>query len=181
MSAYMRSWYSIKKLTSTSPPARTCAISKANPCISERPRGKEQQRAKQAQHQCGSEKVRHAKDAHLGRGGLEQGEQSASCSELYGIGDNADCVAPGWAFRSGETERDKRAADQGKIEQKLELRREFEHREMPAGILEHHRFVHHGEFEMRGRIVDRDAPVFGNRHEHHHHKHDTERDTLSHM
>ena len=36
-------------------------------------------------------------------------------------------------------------------------------REVAAGILEHHRFVHHRQFEVRRRIVDRDARVFGDR------------------
>ena len=34
---------------------------------------------------------------------------------------------------------------------------------MAAGIFEHHRFVHHGELEMRRRIVDRNARVLGDR------------------
>ena len=34
---------------------------------------------------------------------------------------------------------------------------------MAAGIFEHHRLVHHGELEMRRRIVDRDARVLGDR------------------
>ena len=35
---------------------------------------------------------------------------------------------------------------------------------MAAGIFQHHRLVHHGELEMRRRIVDRDAGVLGDRH-----------------
>ena len=37
---------------------------------------------------------------------------------------------------------------------------------MPAGIFEHHGFVHHGQLEVGGRIVDRDAAVLGDGDEH---------------
>ena len=36
---------------------------------------------------------------------------------------------------------------------------------MPPGIFEHHGLVHHGELEMGGRVVDRDARVLGQRHD----------------
>ena len=40
---------------------------------------------------------------------------------------------------------------------------ELDHREVPAGILEHHRLVDHGELEVGRRVVDRDAGVLGDR------------------
>ena len=35
---------------------------------------------------------------------------------------------------------------------------------MPAGIFEHHGLVHHGQLEMRRRVVDGNAGILGDRH-----------------
>jgi hypothetical protein len=53
----------------------------------------------------------------------------------------------------------------GEIEHELDRGRGLDHREMAAGIFQHHRFVHHGQFQMGGGIVDRDTSVFRDRHE----------------
>ena len=65
----------------------------------------------------------------------------------------------------GDAPGHEQAGDQRNVEQELELRREVDHREMPPGIFEHHRLVHHGEFEMRGGVVDRNAGILGDRHD----------------
>ena len=57
------------------------------------------------------------------------------------------------------------AGDQRDVEQQLQRRGELDQRQMPAGIFQHHRLVHHGELEVRRRVVDRDARVLGERHD----------------
>ena len=49
------------------------------------------------------------------------------------------------------------AGDQRHVEQQLQHRRQLDHRQMAAGIFQHHGLVHHGQLEMRRRIVDRNA------------------------
>ena len=55
------------------------------------------------------------------------------------------------------------ADDQRDVEQQLEHRGEFDHREVAAGIFEDHRLVDHRQFEMGGGIVDRNAAVLRHR------------------
>ena len=57
------------------------------------------------------------------------------------------------------------AGDERDVEQQLQGGRELDHGEVAAGIFEHHRLVHHGELEVRRRIVDGDARVLGQRHD----------------
>ena len=64
-----------------------------------------------------------------------------------------------------EAPRGEDADDERDVEHELQHRGEFDHREMPAGIFEDHRLVHHGELEVGGGIVDRNAPVLGERHD----------------
>jgi hypothetical protein len=52
---------------------------------------------------------------------------------------------------------------------------------MPAGIFQHHRLVDHGEFEMGGRVVDRDARVLGDRHDDQRDQREPERDAQAHL
>ena len=61
--------------------------------------------------------------------------------------------------------RNKRKSDAGVIEE-LQARGPLHQREMPRRVFEQHRFVDHREFEVRGRIVDRDAGVLGQQHHH---------------
>src|ERR1700720_3280305 len=104
MSGYMRSWESIMKLTSMSPPARRCAISKARLCMSERPRDEEQKRAEKAEHQRRADEPRHAKHAHLGGCGLEKCQQRRADAKLRGVSGNGGPVNPRRAFRPDQTE-----------------------------------------------------------------------------
>src|SRR5262249_3428380 len=67
--------------------------------------------------------------------------------------------------RRHQAPRHKQASDQRNVEQELQRRRELDQRQVTAGIFEHHGLVHHGQFEMGGRIVDRNAGIF--RHCHH--------------
>jgi hypothetical protein len=57
-----------------------------------------------------------------------------------------------------------RQRDEGEIEHELDRGCGLDHCEMAAGIFQHHRLVHHGQFQMSGGIVDRDPGVFRDRH-----------------
>ena len=63
----------------------------------------------------------------------------------------------GPAVPAREAERKEDAADHRDVEQQLQRRGELDHREVAAGIFQHHRLMHHGQFQVRRGIVDRDA------------------------
>src|SRR6185437_10591211 len=137
------------KLTSTSPPASRCAVSKASAGISKAPRHEAQQGPEQTQHQRRAKEIRHAEDAHLGDRRLEKRQQNAAAEELCAIARKADAEGSGRRAERRQPPRDKNAGDQRDVKQKLYRSRELEHGEMPAGIFEHHRLMHHGELQMR--------------------------------
>ena len=80
----------------------------------------------------------------------------------YGI--DADSTR-GQAAGPAHAQRHEHAGDQREIEQQLQHRAELDHREMAAGIFQHHRLMHHRQFQMGRRIVDRDAGILRDRHE----------------
>ncbi len=96
--------------------------------------------------------------------GLEQREEEAGDRQFDDIGGGADGVGQRAGAEQSDLPGQENAGDQRYVEQKLEKRAEFDHRKMAAGIFENHRLMHHGEFEVRGGIVDRNARVLGERH-----------------
>ncbi len=52
----------------------------------------------------------------------------------------------------------------GHVGEQLDRHRPLDQREVARRILQDHRLVHHGELEVRARVVDRDARVLGEQH-----------------
>src|SRR6185312_14874847 len=126
-------------------------------------RDETEQGREQAEYQRRAQELRHAEDAHLGDRDLEEAQQRAADAELHEIGDETPEQRRDARIGARESHWQEEAADQRYIKKKLQRRGELDQREMAAGIFEHHRLVHHGELEMRRRIVDRDARILGER------------------
>ncbi len=60
-----------------------------------------------------------------------------------------------------DPDRQEQIHEQREVQQLLDRRRPFDEREIGSGVLEHHRLVDHRQFEVRRRIVHRDASRFG--------------------
>ena len=121
--------------------------------------------AEQAEHQRGAEEFRHAEHPHLGdrrsRTARAGSRRPRACRDRRQRRSRAPPrPAPARRHAPGH----EHAGDQRDIEQQLQRRGELDQREMAAGIFQHHGLVHHGELQMRRRIVDRNARVLGDRH-----------------
>ena len=92
------------------------------------------------------------------------GEQEPAHGELADIGGCPDEQLARRGIRRGCAPGHEQASDQRDIQQQFQERRQFDQSQMPPRIFQHHGLMHHGQFQMRGRIVDRNAGVFGNRH-----------------
>jgi len=99
--------------------------------------------------------LRRAKYAHLGDRDLEKPSKSALPTSLasHAQAARARICDAGTGMCDAPGQKDRR--NQRDIEDKLERRGQFNQGEVAAGIFEHHGFVYHGEFEVRGGIVDR--------------------------
>ena len=154
------------KLTSTRPPASRWAMSKSRPCIYRLRETNSRSVAEQAEHQRGAQELGHAEHAHLGdrrsRTARAGRRRPRACRDRRRR--RSRSAAGAGAGRRQAPGRE-HAGDQRDVEQQLERRGELDQREMAAGIFQHHGLVHHGELEMRRRIVDRDARVLGDRHD----------------
>ena len=121
------------------------------------------QHAEHGEQECGGEEFRRAEDAHLGAQGLDQRKRRAADGELgdeeQQCGDDAEPFA---AVRDAERE-EQRQPDAG-VDVQLQARGPLDHRQVAAGVLQHHRLVNHRQLEVGGRIVDRNARVLGERH-----------------
>ena len=118
----------------------------------------------EAEHEGDSDEIGDAKDAHLGDCRFEQGEQHSrrprACRHRRGRRSPARAKP---LPSMSDPPRREHAGDQGNVEQQLEPGRQFDQREMPSRIFQHHRLVHHRELQMRRRIVHGNAAVLGDR------------------
>ena len=126
----------------------------------------QQKMNEQAQHgeqKCHRQILRSAKDSQLGGHGFDERERRAgrrssfTTARRQRISNAQPPSAPWVAIPQGKKQRE---ADAGVVEE-LEARGPLDQREVARGVFEHHRFMDHREFEVRRRIVDGDAGIFG--------------------
>ena len=110
-----------------------------------------------------AEKFRNAEDAHFRDGHFEERRAETRRRRVCEIGGDANGIGSRSSADRRQSPGHEHAGDRARHREELHHRREIDQREMAAGIFEHHRFVHHGELEMRRRIVDRNARVLGDR------------------
>ena len=101
--------------------------------------------------------------------------------ELGEIGKRAEQPVRDAGVGDRKTPRRKNADDERDVENELQHRGELDHRQMPAGIFEDHRLMHHGQFEVGRGIVDRNAPVLGDRDDDERDQRHAERDAQAHV
>ena len=164
------------KLTSTRPPASRCATSKARPSHQKLRETKSSSVAEKPSISAAPRNSGTRNTRILAMLVSNNASRKPPDSQLAEIGDDAERQAAGSGAGGGQAPRHEDAGDQRDVEQQLERRRELDQRQVPPGILEHHRLMHHGEFEMRRRIVDRDARILCNGHHDQRDEREAERD-----
>ena len=83
----------------------------------------------------------------------------ASTNTLPAHASSATTIATGVARRR-DADRHEQVHEQRQVQELLHGRGPFDEREIGSGVLEDHRLVDHRQLEVRGGIVDRNAPGF---------------------
>jgi hypothetical protein len=111
------------------------------------------------------QKLGRAEDAQLGGERFDQ-RQRGSGDDEFGEqrGDGDEHRGAAVSAVGGDSPGNEEGKADACVVEELEARCPFDQREVARRILEQHRFVDHGEFEMGGRIVDWDAGVLGEQH-----------------
>ena len=106
----------------------------------------------------------HAEEPQLGHPGLEHRHHRGEHCELRAV-DQAREEQAARAQARGHAPRHEEVGEQGEEDQQLERGRPFDQGEVASRVLQHHGLVDHGQLEMRGRIVHRQPPRLGQRHD----------------
>ena len=153
------------KLTSTREPASICAMSKVMLCIVYRLLETNSSSVPSSPSISAAPRKAGTRNTRiLAMAVSNTASRKPPSASLADVGDKPDRQRARVGVGAGDAPGREQAADHRHVEQQLQFGRQIDQREMAAGIFQHHRLVHHGEFEMRRRIVDRDARVLGDRH-----------------